>query len=59
VIGWLRTSGRSLRDRDSWLEQARAETLRERTGGTARDEAPDLDDDDVRRDAYNRWLSQL
>ena len=59
VIGWLRTSGRSLRDRDSWLEQARAETLRERTGGTPRDEAPDLDDDDARRDAYNKWLASV
>lgn len=54
VIGWLRTSGRSLRDRNSWLEQARATTLSDRTG-----KGGDLDDDDARRDAYNKWLSQL
>lgn len=54
VIGWLRTSGRSLRDRNSWLEQARATTLSDRTG-----DGGDLDDDDARRDAYNKWLSQL
>jgi putative copper resistance protein D len=56
VIGWLRTSGRSLRDRNSWLEQARATTLSGRTGG---DSDTDLDDDDTRLDAYNKWLSQL
>jgi putative copper resistance protein D len=54
VIGWLRTSGRSLRDRNSWLEQARVTTLADRTG-----DGGDLDDDDARRDAYNKWLSQL
>lgn len=54
VIGWLRTSGRSLRDRNSWLEQARATTLSDRTGSGG-----DIDDDDARRDAYNKWLSQL
>ena len=58
VVGWLRTSGRSLRDRNSWLEQARAETLRGRTGGSSAD-ALELDDDDTRLDAYNKWLSQL
>jgi cytochrome c oxidase assembly factor CtaG len=58
VIGWLRTSGRSLRDRNSWLEQARATTLSDRTGAAADDDS-DIDDDDARRDAYNKWLSQL
>ena len=56
VIGWLRTSGRSLRDRDSWLEQARATTLRDRTGGAA---AMEIDDDDARREAYNEWLAKM
>ena len=55
VIGWLRTSGRSLRDRDSWLEQARATTLHDRTGSGA----GDLDDDDARLDAYNSWLAHM
>lgn len=65
VIGWLRTSGRSLRDRSSWLEQARAETLRGRTGGEARPVATsapapdDLDDDQARLDAYNAWLAGM
>jgi len=65
VIGWLRTSGRSLRDRSSWLEQARAETLRGRTGGEARPAATgapapdDLDDDQARLDAYNAWLAGM
>ena len=54
VIGWLRTSGRSLRDRASWLEQARATTLSDRTGAGG-----DLDDDDSRRDAYNAWLAGM
>jgi putative membrane protein len=65
VIGWLRTSGRSLRDRSSWLEQARAETLRGRTGGEDRPAATsapaldDLDDDQARLDAYNAWLAGM
>ena len=61
VIGWLRTSGRSLRDRNSWLEQARMVTLDERTGAAAEPNAnaPDYDDDQARLDAYNRWLADM
>lgn len=54
VIGWQRTSGRSLRDRSSWLEQARAATLSDRAVGDG-----DIDDDDARREAYNRWLASM
>jgi cytochrome c oxidase assembly factor CtaG len=54
VVGWLRTSGRSLRDRSSWLEQARSATLSEHTGSGG-----DLDDDDARLDAYNKWLAAM
>jgi putative membrane protein len=54
VVAWLRASGRSLRDRNSWLEQARAATLSQHTGSGG-----DLDDDDARRDAYNKWLAAM
>jgi putative copper resistance protein D len=54
VVAWLRASGRSLRDRNSWLEQARAATLSQQTGSGG-----DLDDDDARRDAYNKWLAAM
>jgi cytochrome c oxidase assembly factor CtaG len=54
VIGWLRTSGRSLRDRHSWLEQARAATLSDRAGGDG-----EVDDDEARLDAYNAWLARV
>jgi putative copper resistance protein D len=56
VIGWLRTSGQSARDRDSWLEQAREETLRDRTAAAS---GGDLDEDEARRAAYNEWLASL
>ena len=57
VIGWARTSGRSPRDRSSWLEQARAATLSDRAGGHRAD--GDIDDDQARLDAYNAWLAQV
>ncbi len=56
VIGWLRTSGRSVRDRDSWLEQAREATLHDRTGVPA---GGDLDEDEARLAAYNEWLASI
>jgi len=58
AIGWLRTGGRSLRDRDSWLEQARMVTLDERTGSSPTG-AEDFDDDEERLAAYNRWLGGM
>jgi hypothetical protein len=58
AIGWLRTGGRSLRDRDSWLEQARMVTLDERTGVTPAGNE-DFDDDDERLAAYNKWLGGM
>jgi putative membrane protein len=54
VIGWQHTSGRSLRDRSSWLERARAATLSDRAGGDG-----DIDDDQARLDAYNAWLARV
>ncbi len=57
VIGWQHTSGRSLRDRTSWLERARAATLSDRDGGTGGD--GDIDDDQARLDAYNVWLARV
>jgi putative copper resistance protein D len=57
VIGWLRTSGRSERDRDSWLEQAREATLSERTAVATG--SGELDEDEARRTAYNAWLARL
>jgi putative copper resistance protein D len=57
VIGWQHNSGRSLRDRSSWLERARAATLSDRDGGTGGD--GDIDDDQARLDAYNVWLAQV
>jgi cytochrome c oxidase assembly factor CtaG len=59
VIGWLRTSGGSLRDRESWLEQARVVTLGERTGGAPTDAGGNFDEDDERLAAYNKWLAGL
>jgi hypothetical protein len=56
VIGWLRTSGQSARDRGSWLEQAREATLHDRSA-VASD--GDLDEDEGRRVAYNEWLASL
>jgi putative copper resistance protein D len=56
VIGWLRTSGQSVRDRDSWLEQARDATLRDRTGDAS---GGDIDVDQARLAAYNEWLASL
>src|SRR6266540_2599598 len=58
AIGWLRTGGRSLRDRESWLEQARMVTLDERTGAVAAG-TEDFDDDEERLAAYNRWLGGM
>lgn len=59
VVAWLRTSGRSLRDRNSWLEQARMRTLHDRTGGEEPSIDADFDDDEARRDAYNAWLAAM
>ncbi len=62
AFGWQHTAGRSLRDRSSWLEQARVTTLGDRIGGqpgSARAAAADFDDDDTRLDAYNRWLAGM
>jgi cytochrome c oxidase assembly factor CtaG len=62
VIGWLRTAGRSLRDRNSWLEQARTITLGERTGSepaAGGELSGDFDEDQARLDAYNRWLAAM
>jgi cytochrome c oxidase assembly factor CtaG len=56
VIGWLRTSGQSARDRSSWLEQAREATLHERTAGHSGGE---LDEDESRLIAYNEWLASI
>jgi len=56
VITWLRTSGQSTRDRDSWLEHARAATLRDRTGDAS---GGDIDEDQARLAAYNEWLANL
>jgi len=56
VISWLRTSGQSARDRDSWLEQARDATLRDRTGDGS---GGDIDEDQARLAAYNEWLASL
>jgi putative copper resistance protein D len=56
VISWLRTSGQSVRDRDSWLEQARDATLRDRTGDAS---GGDIDVDQARLAAYNEWLASL
>jgi cytochrome c oxidase assembly factor CtaG len=56
VISWLRTSGQSARDRDSWLEQARDATLRDRTGDGS---GGDIDEDQARLTAYNEWLASL
>lgn len=58
VIGWQHTSGRSLRDRASWMERARAAALSDRAGGGG-DSDSDIDDDDARLDAYNAWLAQV
>ncbi len=61
AVGWQHTAGRSLRDRSSWLEQARVATLGDRIG-TREDgarAAADFDDDDTRLDAYNRWLAGM
>lgn len=58
AIGWLRTGGRSQRDRGSWLEQARMVTLDERTGVVPAGNE-DVDDDDERLAAYNRWLGGM
>jgi cytochrome c oxidase assembly factor CtaG len=57
ALSWLPTSGTTGRDRVSWLEQARAATLGERTGGSSG--AGDLDEDDSRRAAYNAWLASV
>ncbi len=64
VIGWLRTSGRTLRDSTGWLEQARAQTLGERvtTAGSAPAAGAggaDFDDDDARLASYNEWLASI
>ena len=56
VITWLRTSGQSTRDRDSWLEHAREATLRDRTGDAS---GGDIDEDQARLAAYNQWLANL
>ena len=58
AIGWLRTGGRSQRDRESWLEQARMVTLDGRTGTVAAGNE-DFDDDEERLAAYNRWLGGM
>lgn len=58
AIGWLRTGGRSQRDREGWLEQARMVTLDERTGTVAAGNE-DFDDDEERLAAYNRWLGGM
>jgi cytochrome c oxidase assembly factor CtaG len=57
VLGWLRTSGATGRDRTNWLEQARLATMGERAGIAPG--ADDLDEDDSRRVAYNAWLAHL
>ena len=61
AFGWQHSAGRSLRDRDSWLEQARVATLGDRIGRQpgAATSAADFDDDDTRLDAYNEWLAGM
>ncbi|SDI78605.1 putative copper resistance protein D [Frankineae bacterium MT45] len=66
AISWLGQSGRSGRDRSSWLEQARAQTLAERASlsssperDTATSQTADIDDSDADRDAYNKWLADI
>jgi cytochrome c oxidase assembly factor CtaG len=61
AFSWQRSAGRSLRDRDSWLEQARVATLGDRIGAGPEGgrSAADFDDDDTRLDAYNAWLAGM
>jgi putative copper resistance protein D len=61
AFGWQRSRGGTLRDRDSWLEQARAGTLGDRIGrpGGVPTSAAEFDDDDTRLDAYNAWLAGM
>ncbi|SOD71537.1 putative copper resistance protein D [Jatrophihabitans sp. GAS493] len=66
AISWLGQSGRSGRDRASWLEQARAQTLAERASIASSPErdaittqTADIDDSDADRDAYNQWLADM
>jgi len=59
TVAWLRTSGQGERDRSSWLEQARRQSLGERQAIDLTSNRDNVDDDDADRAAYNRWLSGL
>lgn len=68
VVGYLRRPQEGGREENSWVEQARREVFEEKTGttqpvGNQRAAVPataeDFDEDDRRREAYNRWLEKL
>ncbi|MHA3702826.1 cytochrome c oxidase assembly protein [Jatrophihabitans sp. YIM 134969] len=66
VIGYLQRPQEGGREEKSWVEQARRGVFEEKTGaetGNQRAAVPgtqeDFDEDDRRREAYNRWLEKL
>ena len=67
VVGYLRRPQEGGREEKSWVEQARRGVFEEKTGADvltnqrAADPGTqeDFDEDDRRREAYNRWLAKL
>ena len=62
VVGYLRRPQVGGREEKSWVEQARRGVFEEKTGAAAAvpdASDPDFDEDDRRREAYNRWLADL
>lgn len=62
VLGYLRRPQQGREER-SWVEQARRGVFETHTGASTAPEGPedavDFDEDERRRDAYNRWLADL